>query len=494
MMQQSYIHMRRLGFAGAILLLTLAAAVGISAPARAAGEQAWVARYNGPGNFLDVANDVVVSSDGARVYVTGLSDGKGPLFAADFATIAYDALTGDLLWVARYNGPGRGWDSANSLALSPSGTVVFVTGGSGGEATGHDFATVAYDALTGAQLWVARTSGPGSRLDSAQSVAVSSDGARIFVTGYSERERSKTDYLTVAYDATSGQELWRARYDGPAHGRDYAFVVTVSLDDEALFVTGWNAGHGEFSADAATVSYDALTGAERWVARYDGPNHGADAAYSLALDPAGASVYVAGQTYDPSSEEYGQLTIGYEATTGAEQWVSTLVPPGGYADASSIVVSPDGARVLVTGGGQWRRHAHCYARDFTTVAYDTATGSELWAARYNGPAAGEDYPTAIALSSDGSQAYVVGESAGFGGVFGCRSDGGTRTGQDYATVAYDTATGSQLWVARYDTPKKGRLFDVARAVDVGPDGGVFVTGESGGGGYRDYVTIRYEGA
>jgi hypothetical protein len=48
------------------------------------------------------------------------------------------------LWVARYSGPGNSYDVATSLAVSPCGTRVFVTGISVGRATGFDYATVAY--------------------------------------------------------------------------------------------------------------------------------------------------------------------------------------------------------------------------------------------------------------------------------------------------------------------------------------------------------------
>ena len=59
--------------------------------------------------------------------------------------------------------------------------------------TNDDYATIAYDAATGADLWVNRYTAPNSF---AYSIAVSPDGSKVFATG-----RSKGDYITVAYAA-----------------------------------------------------------------------------------------------------------------------------------------------------------------------------------------------------------------------------------------------------------------------------------------------------
>ena len=62
------------------------------------------------------------------------------------------AVPGAQLWAS--SGPA-GDPGATSVAASPADGTVFVTGLSPG--SGHlDYATVAYDAATGAQLWVSR--------------------------------------------------------------------------------------------------------------------------------------------------------------------------------------------------------------------------------------------------------------------------------------------------------------------------------------------------
>ncbi len=157
---------------------------------------------------------MAVSPGGARVYVTGDSSGRTTTAAA---TVAYNAVTGAQLWVARYNGPGNEGDNATSMAVSPDGSRVFVTGYSQSRTTGADYATIAYNAATGRQLWVRSYNHFANRDDIATSVAVSPGGNRVFVTGYSGSRTTGPDYATIAYDAVTGRQLWVRRYNGTAN-------------------------------------------------------------------------------------------------------------------------------------------------------------------------------------------------------------------------------------------------------------------------------------
>src|SRR5262249_52343533 len=153
------------------------------------------------------ANDVAVSRDGRRVYITGWarSSGSDP---ADYETVAYVAATGAQLWAATYDLPGFLVDVADHVRVSPDGTRRFVTGWSSTLATGFDYATVAYDAATGSQVWVARYDGPVNKDDSPTGLGVSPDGTKVFVTGGSVGSDGNNDFTTIAYDAASGDQLW----------------------------------------------------------------------------------------------------------------------------------------------------------------------------------------------------------------------------------------------------------------------------------------------
>lgn len=120
-----------------------------------------------------------------------------------YATVAYDAATGNQLWAARYDDPATGGDQAFAMGVSPGGGTAYVTAGSAGtdsnSISAYDYATVAYDTSTGDQLWTAHYAGPGSNSDEVYSLAVSPSTGTVFVTGHSMGTASGDDYVTIAY-------------------------------------------------------------------------------------------------------------------------------------------------------------------------------------------------------------------------------------------------------------------------------------------------------
>jgi outer membrane protein assembly factor BamB len=422
------------------------------------GTQLWVKLYS----RLGVAASVAASPTGKVVFVTGQgAEASGNL---DYATIAYNAATGAQLWAKSYNDTPTGYSAASSVAVSPDGKTVFVTGLSGLNTVNLDYATVAYNAATGAQLWVKRYNGPANLGNEATSMAVSPTGAMVFVTGYTSN--GSGGYATVAYNAATGAQLWVKRYL-PANNNisTTARSVAVSPDGKTVFVTGQSGGT-DFKV-AATVAYNAATGAQLWVKRYNSGPGGVTGASSLAVSPTGAMVYVTGTSFS-STKNYNYATIAYNAATGAQVWVQRYVDPAKGGDqAHSVAVSPTGKMVFVTGQSYGSSTAGV---DYVTVAYNAATGAQVWVQRYVGPGHGGDDAYSVAVSPTGGTVYVTGQSGGANSTF------------DYATVAYNAATGAQVWVQRYANASS---VPAAYSMAVSPTGTVFVTGNP--------ATIAYNG-
>jgi WD40 repeat protein len=166
------------------------------------GTRLWAKRYDGPGSGfdLDSASALGVSPDGSKVFVSGGSDGSTSF---DCTTFAYDASSGAKLWGKRYSAPESRFCQTNALGASPDGSKVFVTGVSTGPKDGgfgpFDYATVGYDASSGEELFANRYRGPGRSEDFAEALGVSPDGSKLFVTGASDGESTGLDYATVAY-------------------------------------------------------------------------------------------------------------------------------------------------------------------------------------------------------------------------------------------------------------------------------------------------------
>jgi hypothetical protein len=258
---------------------------------------------------------VAVSPDGRTVFMTGGSYTTAAATGRDFVTIAYNARTGARRWLSRYNGPVNQGDTAHALTVAPDGHEVFVTGPShGGRRTGVDYATVAYNAATGAQLWARRYNGPGNSTDEPESIAVSPGGRQVYVTGHSAGTRSShQDYATVAYRATTGTQLWVSRYNGPASLDDFASSVAAGPGGRDVFVTGFSDGTTS-GTDYATVAYRAATGAQLWATRYNGTGNSQDFGSSVAAGPGGAVFVTGGSTTGTGPGGcYDYATIAYKS-------------------------------------------------------------------------------------------------------------------------------------------------------------------------------------
>jgi uncharacterized delta-60 repeat protein len=398
------------------------------------GDQQWVAIYDGGGPGGGCAEDLAVDQDG-NVYVTGSSWQTGT--GHDYVTIKYDG-DGNQLWLARYIGPGNGGDEAKAIAIDDDGNV-YVTGTDYGGDTQNDYATVKYNA-EGVQQWVARFDGNSNDYDAANSIAVDTDG-NVYVTGMSAVNWTVYDYTTVKY-SSDGVELWVARYNGPGNSNDIAKAIAVDVDGN-VYVTGSSPGAGTLN-DYATVKYDE-NGVEQWVQRYNGLLSYDDHAADLLLDD-NANVYVTGYSNGGCGAYWDYLTIKYNPG-GSILWEAVYGGINSYSDCATALTLDADNSVYVTGMSS-PLPAFPYVHDYVTVKYHPL-GFQLWEVNYNGPAADEDVPVAIAVSGFGD-VYVTGYSTGAGSEY------------DYATVKYcqqDVAVGLNPVGAPVQIPASGGSFE-----------------------------------
>jgi len=199
------------------------------------GQVVWIKRYNGEANGDDRASAIAVDNYG-NVYVTGWSIGLGTAY--DYLTIKYNS-DGEEVWIRRYNGPGNFWDWVSAIVVDNYGNV-YITGYSYGDGT-FDYATIKYDS-NGQELWVQRYNGPTDGDDDAWAIAVDNYGS-VYVTGESYGNGT-FDYVTIKYDS-NGQVVWIRRYNGEANGDDRARAIAVDNYGN-VYVTGVSEGQNTY--------------------------------------------------------------------------------------------------------------------------------------------------------------------------------------------------------------------------------------------------------
>jgi 6-phosphogluconolactonase (cycloisomerase 2 family) len=229
---------------------------------------------------------------------------------------------------------------------------------------------------------------------------------------------------------------------GSVEGLGSAFDVAVSPDGKHVYATGYS--------DNAVVAFsrNATSGELSFVEMEQdgvGPVDGLHGAHSVAVAPDGLHVYATGD------EDDAVVAFARNATTGELSFVEMEQDGVGGVDgldaATSVVVSPDGDNVYVTGYG-----------DDAIAVFDriTSTGVLSFSEMHTNGAmvSGLEGALSVAVSPDGKHVYVAGRDDDAVSIFG--------RDQSTGKLSYlDTVWDSDLTVDGLDG---------VRSVIVSPDG------------------------
>jgi len=406
-------------------------------------------------------------------------------------------------WISTpYDGPGHKADSPGNLSstrvmgTSPDGKLVFVAGTSdqdpSSNTTNYQVVTIAYDAATGSTVWTAPYTAPSGFQSYAQALAVA--GSRVFVA-IDQANQSQFLSTIVAYDAGTGKPLWPAATQF-ASGSGFASSIAASPDGARVYVAGSQLvtlSGGAYRVDATTVAYDGATGTQLWVASMRGPagSPPPGLAGGFGVAAVGSKVYLAAVQLNSQYyiRELDLLVV--DGCTG--QSLATGSRAVHADDQAGFAVSADGSRAFMEFQDLIYDSSGNLQKAIMGVAgFDAQTGQSLWLSDYfgpntNGPLPGGSIPWMwgpIAVSSDGSRVFAATESSD--GNFGLAGTG-------FTTVAYDGATGAQLWASAYNTTTPVNYIFTGPVVNVDPTGrAVYTTGPAAEA--ETFATIAYDPA
>ena len=301
------------------------------------GEELWVSRWDGIGKGnSDSPFAIDLNSRGDLLYLTGWSYGEGE-FNNDYGTIAVDTAgtdAGTIVWTARYDGVGvRAPDQASSLIVSPDDSTIFVTGMSDDVEGGppfdvnYGYATVAYDAISGRQLWESRKQWPGTTFNAPNSMTIDPDGRRLVITG--QAGQRELDFGTVAYDPRTGEEAWSDKYGLPQYDFELGREVVADPRGDTFYVTGLSAKSPPGvpgvvlyapNADLLTIAYDVMTGQKSWLARFNPSSTDFVSVRSMSVSPDASRAFIAAsiddQNWDNDGDDLDSGLIAYDIGPG----------------------------------------------------------------------------------------------------------------------------------------------------------------------------------
>ncbi|CAK0811400.1 unnamed protein product [Prorocentrum cordatum] len=345
---------------------------------------------------------VAVSSDGARVVVGAVyyyyyDDVQREPITFGSAYVL-DGTTGEsLLKLVASDGP-TGDRFGISVAVSSDGARVVVGNDKDDVYSGSAYVL---DGATGERLLKLVASDGAARDNFGDSVAVSSDGARVVVGATGDDDQGTNSGSAYVFDGTTGERLLKLVASDGVEGDLFGYSVAVSSDGARVVVGAFRDDDQGADSGSAYV-LDGATG-ERLLKLVASDGAAGDSfGYSVAVSSDGARVVVGAYRDDDQGYDSGSVYV-LDGATG-ERLLKLVVSDGAYDDwfGYSVAVSSDGARVVV---GSKRDDDQGWGSGSACV-FDGTTGERLLKLVASDGAALDYFGYSVAVSSDGARVVV----------------------------------------------------------------------------------------
>lgn len=364
-----------------------------------AGVQQWLATFNGSGSGADNAAAMAVDASG-NVYVAGTSFRSGTDY--DFVVIKYNNA-GVQQWQI-YNG-GSFYDEARKITLDSGGNPI-VVGGFQASASNTNYRTVKLNPASGAVTWFMDFSSTGNNLDLAVDVVTDASN-NVYVTGHSFNTGQDLNVRTIKYNS-SGTLQWNTQLNQSTIN-SYDMPVRIVVDGTNTYVLATTFNGAASQDDILLIKYNAA-GTVVDTELLNGTANDNDKPNGLLLDGSG-NLYVAGKIKGSTTAE--DFLVAKYNSSFTLQWIDKFNGSGtNYDEAFSLSFDPTMAYLYATGYS----YLSASNNDYLTIKYNVSTGAREWVTRFNGPANNSDQARVLHVDAAGN-IYVSGDSKGAGTNF-----------------------------------------------------------------------------
>lgn len=233
---------------------------------------------------------VAIAADNVRVavtYATRINDDNSGI---NITTVVLDQDDGGVVYgPTTFSSPGNQTDLPVGIVFDPHSQLptnsrVYVAGTWPSPMDGHglDYTVMGYDFTSTSLLPVwAKSKGDVNHNSTAMAIGANAKNKSVCVTGSSSAFAGITansDYFTVRLDSETGDEGWRAYYDGPAQSYDVPTAIALQwpgftgedVDINYVYVTG-HSRNAAGNDDILTLRYwdQVIQYEQDWEGRYD---------------------------------------------------------------------------------------------------------------------------------------------------------------------------------------------------------------------------------
>jgi len=260
------------------------------------------------------------------------------------ATTAMQLASGANAWVNSFSSPTNQKAFVTASQTDNMGNLYITGAMRTSTANAFDMFVAGYD-LSGNQFMSAYYNGPNSTNDVGIGICVDNMG-HVYITGPSDGTLTGVaDYATICFDANTGTQIWVSRYDYSGYMDIPTGISYDALGIASVYATGAS-GTTFNDYDVATVRYRAADGSQISANRTINASPGIDKPFGIATDAAG-NMYIAGTMYNGTTGNY-DIQVQKLDTSLTQVWNQTF-DGYGHDDAGIGIALDTHSNVIVTG-------------------------------------------------------------------------------------------------------------------------------------------------
>ncbi len=301
---------------------------------------------NGAGAFNRDGMKVDMTIVGEKLYFASYLHDGNTTDIETFQTASVNAdFTGQSAWTTQTAPDGAGADDSTSVALDSDGTKLYYAAFAHSDATEVFYTASSNLDGTGFSSWTSQTAPNGAADNDKSGIDMVVVGSKMYFAAFLHTTSTEA-FLTASSNLDgTGMSAWTSQTAPDGAGSGETSSVGMDSNGERLYYAAFTHTGGTATFNTAYSNLDG-TGFSSWTTQTaPGASGGGDDSSHTALAMAGNTLYVAVFAHDNANDQYDTARCGLEGT-GFSGWTTRTDPGGvGSDDHTNPAIVTDGKKL-----------------------------------------------------------------------------------------------------------------------------------------------------